>query len=109
MQALQSLAALAMLAWIAYSIFRTSRASARVSPAARRRTIAGASGSVALGAVLAFVVPPRVPATDGSPASLVAVTLLWLIGGCLILTGLIALAGAVSARPASGEPLADLS
>jgi hypothetical protein len=48
--------------------------------------------------------PPtaRVPDTPGSPAALVFLTLLWLIGGSMILVGLVTLPAGIRARP--GEP-----
>ena len=59
-----------------------------------------------MGGVFAFVLPPHVPETPGSPATLVGVALLWVIGGCLMFTGLMALLGAVVARPANGTRVA---
>jgi len=43
--------------------------------------------ALALGLVLALWVPIRIPETTGSPASLVSISLLWLVGGCLAFLG----------------------
>ena len=50
--------------------------------------------------------PDDLPDQPGARAP-VAVTRLWLIGGRLIVTGLIALGGAYFARPAPSPPLTD--
>ena len=44
------------------------------------------------------VLPHRVPDTQGSPAALVAILLLWLIGGCFLFVGIASLIGAALAR-----------
>ena len=42
----------------------------------------------------------RVPETPGSPATLVMMLVLWIVGGCLIYTGAVSLPAAIRARPA---------
>jgi len=55
---------------------------------------------------LALWLPRRVPETNGSPASLVAIALLWVLGESLVFATL-ALLGAVFAKP--GPTAKDLS
>jgi hypothetical protein len=48
---------------------------------------------------LALWLPPRNPETNGSPASLVVVALLWVVGGSLAFLTMMALLGAFFAKP----------
>lgn len=57
------------------------------------------------GAVMAFWLPHRVPETSGSPAGLVLILLLWIIGGGLIFLGVMSLLGAALASSSSGSSL----
>jgi hypothetical protein len=92
---------------LGYGAFITAFRKARRSPARRRALIAGNAVALALGLVLALWLPMRMPETSGSPASLVAILLLWLVGGCLAFLGLAALLGAVFARtPSVHQPSA---
>jgi drug/metabolite transporter (DMT)-like permease len=102
-----SLVGLIGLVAISYMIFRTSRESARESAAARRRAIVGALIMMLTGAVMAFWLTRYVPETPGSPGTLVFLTLLWLLGGCMLFLGAIALAGGIVARPGEPHPADD--
>ena len=70
------------------------------SPRARTRLIGGGLMGAIAGALLAFWLPHRIPETNGSPASLVAVLVLWIVGGGLLFLGVASLVGALLARPA---------
>jgi hypothetical protein len=63
-------------------------------------------GAVAaiLGALLAFWLPHRVPETSGSPASLVFILLLWIIGGGLLFLGVASCLGAAVANVGPHDP-----
>jgi peptidoglycan/LPS O-acetylase OafA/YrhL len=93
---------------IAYGIFRASRENARESPRARRRALIGSAAMIVGGAVSALWLPTRLPETPGGPAVLVVVALLYVIGFCLVFTGLAALLGAAVAKPVPTESPADL-
>jgi hypothetical protein len=84
---------------IAVPIFLRTRARAALSSAARLRIIALSAVGLALGLGLALWLPPRIPETNGSPASLVAVALLWVVGGSLGFLTLTALLAAFFAKP----------
>ena len=92
------LIAIAIAGALGYGAFIAAYRKARRSPARRRILIAGNAVALALGLVLALWLPMRIPETSGSPASLVAIALLWMVGGCLAFLGLAALLGAVFAR-----------
>ena len=66
---------------IAVPIFLRTRARAAFSAAARLRIITLSAVGLTLGLGLALWLPPRVPETNGSLASLVAVALLWVVAG----------------------------
>jgi hypothetical protein len=95
---LRFLIAIVIAGALGYGAFITAYRTARRSPARRRVLIAGNAVALALGLVLALWLPMRIPETSGSPASLVAILLLWLVGGCLAFLGLASLLGAVFAR-----------
>jgi hypothetical protein len=95
---LRFLIAVVIAGVLGYGAFIAAYRKARRSPARRRVLIAGNAVALAAGLVLALWVPMRIPETSGSPASLVAIALLWLVGGCLAFLGLAALLGAVFAR-----------
>lgn len=94
----RSLLALAGLAWFGWLVFGTSRRRASESPRRRRTLLVGGALMVALGVASAFWLPHRVPDTPGSPAALVAILLLWLIGGSFLFVGIASLIGAALAR-----------
>jgi hypothetical protein len=101
---LRLLVFIAIAAAIGYVVFMSANRIARLSPRSRRLLLVGNVVAVALGLLLAGWLPTRVPETSGSPASLVAMLLLWIVGGCLAFLGLAALLGAFFARPGVGEP-----
>jgi hypothetical protein len=86
-----------------YPVFSRARSRAAWSTRARGHIMARAVVGMLLGGVLALWLPRRVPEAPGSPASLVAVLVLWIVGGLLTLLGTAALAGAVLARPLQDE------
>jgi MFS family permease len=83
---------------------RTIRNRASQSPAMKKRMLIGGCLSLALGLVLALWLPRRVPETQGSPAMLVAILLLWVVGGGLAYVGVVAILGALFARPPADDP-----
>jgi drug/metabolite transporter (DMT)-like permease len=90
---------LAALAIIGGFMFITARERARQAPHLRRRLLLSGAVAAVLGAVMAFWLPHRVPETSGSPASLVLILLLWIIGGGLLFLGVASLLGASTASP----------
>jgi hypothetical protein len=87
-------------------VFAVARRRASQSASARRIVITCNAVAVSLGLLLAICLPSRIPATDGSPASLVATVLLWILGGGLSILGLVAMLGGMLGRPdreAAGE------
>ncbi len=99
----RTLLLLAIAVAAAVFIFRNVRDEARESPRERVRLIVGACLGLAVGALLAFWAPRRVPETPGSPGTIVAVVVLWVVGGGLMFVSLPALIGALSGRP-PGQP-----
>ena len=85
---------------IAVPLFLRSRTRAEQSTAMRTRLITISALALALGIGMTFWLPRRVPETNGSPASLVAIALLWVIGGSIVFASLPALLGALFAKPA---------
>jgi hypothetical protein len=92
---------------IAVPLFLPTRARAEQSAAMRTRLITISALGLAIGLGLAVWLPRRVPETNGSPASLVAIALLWVIGGGIVFATLPALLGALFAKP--GPTAKDLS
>jgi hypothetical protein len=92
---------------IAVPVFLRTRARAEFSAAARLRILVLSTVGLALGIGLALWLPPRIPETNGSPASLVAIVLLWVLGGSMAFLTLPALLGAFVAKP--GARAKDLS
>jgi hypothetical protein len=86
-------------------MFGKARLRARQSPELRRRLLVSGGLAVLAGAVMAFWLPHRVPETSGSPASLVLILLLWIIGGGLLFLGVMSLLGAALASSSSGPSL----
>lgn len=74
----------AMLVAIGYAATRRARQSA----GGRNRALALGITQIVVGLLFAFAVPPFVPDTQGSPASLVLIVILWLVGATLVLGGL---------------------
>ncbi|HXX84703.1 MAG TPA: hypothetical protein VEN29_12065 [Casimicrobiaceae bacterium] len=86
----------AMVLWV---VFASAGALARRSQTMRQLVLAGNFVATVLGLVVGLWLPSRIPETSGSPASLVAVVLLWLVGGGLALLGATAFLGAFLASP----------
>jgi len=57
-----------------------------------------------VGLFIALGLPQFVTETPGSPASLVILTVLWVVGGVLVVMSVVALAGAYRAKPGALEP-----
>ena len=87
---------------VAVPITLAARHRARQSKHARRRFFVGSGVGLVAGATLAFWLPHQMPDTTGSPASLVAVVLLWIIGGGILFLSGAAFVGAVLGRPIDG-------
>ena len=92
----------AITALIAVPVFLRARASARRSARARNRSLAVSGAAVVIGLALSLWLPRLVPETPGSPGTLVAVVLLWIVGGGLALLGGASFIGALVARPSPG-------
>jgi len=98
MHALHALLLLAIAALVGYPIYARMRSRVRSGASRRPVAMAGASVALAAGLALALVVPRHVPETPGSPATLVAIAFLWILGGSLAFAGLAAFLGAWFAR-----------
>lgn len=84
---------------VAVPITLATRHRARQSKHARRRFLVASGLGLVAGATLAFWLPHQVPDTSGSFASLVAIVLLWIIGGGILFLSGAALVGALLGRP----------
>lgn len=102
MRELRALLLLAIGGLIAWGVFSATRAQARESSSLRGWLIVGTSLGMLAGAVLALWLPRRVPETSGSPASLVAIVLLWIVGGGLLFVSSAGLLGALMGRREPG-------
>ena len=91
---------LAVAAVVGGSIFVAAQTRARRSRAARTRLLVLGGITTTLGLVAALWLPHRVPDT-GSAATLVAIALLWVVGGGLTLAGTVTFVGALATRPPS--------
>jgi drug/metabolite transporter (DMT)-like permease len=96
--ALHALLLLALAALVGYPVYARMRSRIRAGASRRSVALAGAALAFAAGLALALVVPRHVPETPGSPATLVAIALLWIVGGSLAFVGLAAFLGAWFAR-----------
>ena len=101
MRTLLLLAAFGLVGW---SMARTIHKRASRSPAMKSRMIIRGCISLVLGLVIALWLPGRVPETPGSPATMVAMLVLWVLGGGLAYVGIIAIVGALFARPGADDP-----
>lgn len=95
---------LALAIGVAAPVFLSARDRSRQSASTRRRLFLGGIVGVAVGLLAALWLPTRVPETQGSPASLVAIVLLWIIGGGFAFLSLALLAGALFGRTRNGDP-----
>jgi hypothetical protein len=86
----------AMVLWV---VFASASALARRSQIMRQLVLAGNFVVTAFGLVVGLWLPSRIPEASGSPTSVVAVVLLWIVGGSLALLGATAFLGAFLARP----------
>jgi len=93
-------AAVGMVLWV---VFASAAALARRSQTMRQLVLAGNFVAMVIGLVVGLWLPSRISETSGSPASVVAVVLLWIVGGSLALLGATAFLGAFLARP--GRPV----
>ena len=91
---------------VAAPVFLAARERARLSAGARLRAIITGAIGVGVGLTLSLWLPTRITPTEGSPASLVALVLLWVVGGGFAYLSLAMLLGAatVRTRPASADP-----
>jgi hypothetical protein len=89
---------------VGWTMARTIRDRASRSPALRRRLLIRGCITLVLGPIAALWLPRRVPETPGSPGTIVAMLVLWVIGGGLTFVGLTTVAGALLARPPAGGP-----
>ena len=85
-----------MVAWV---VFASAGTLARRSPRARHLVLVANAATALLGLVVGLWLPTRIAETSGSPASVVAVVLLWIVGGGLVFLGAAAFLGAWLARP----------
>ena len=84
MKLLSFILLVAMLIGIGYAATRKARQSA----GGRNRALGLGIGQIVVGLVIGLAIPPFVPETQGSPASLVLIVILWLVGATLVLGGL---------------------
>ena len=96
---------LAVAVGIAAPVFLSARDRARQSAATRGRLILGGAAGVAAGLVAALWLPHLVPQTQGSPATIVAIVLLWTLGGGFAFLSLALLVGALAGRRRSDPSL----
>jgi uncharacterized membrane protein YedE/YeeE len=80
-----------------WMLAQAARSQLEDHPERRAWFAVGGVVACAAGAWLAFWLPHRVPETSGSPASLVLILVLWLMGGALIALGVGMLGGTVLA------------
>lgn len=100
MKLLSLIALIALLLGIGFAATRK----ARQSPGGRNKALALGIGQIIVGLVIGFAIPPFVPETQGSPASLVLIVILWLVGATLVLGGLPFLVAGLIARRRNAAP-----
>ena len=86
---------------VAVPLFLRTRARAEQSRAMRTRLLTISALGLVIGIGITFWLPRRVPEISGSPASLVAIALLWVLGGSIVFATLPTLLGALFAKPGS--------
>jgi len=85
---------------VVWMIFSSAKERAESSSDARMRLVGQSVIGLVLGAVMAFVLPHRVPKSMmESPAGVVAIVVLWIVGGALLLASVTALVAALSVPP----------
>ena len=83
---------------VVVTTYKAAHKAASRSDRARKWLMGGNGAAVVLGLIAALWLPSRVPDT-GSAATIVAIVLLWIVGGGLALMGGVAFLGAMMARP----------
>ncbi len=96
-------AAAAIVLATLWMIVAETRRRLRRRPARRPGLLASAIAALVAGAIVAFWLPPRIPETPGSPATMVGMLLAWLMGGGLLLIGLGTLLGILTTRRAPAD------
>jgi hypothetical protein len=86
---------------IAAPVFQAARSNASRSAGTRVPVLLQAGVGIVIGLPLALWLPTRTRETPGSPANLVTVLVLWIIGGGFALLSTAMLLGAVVASPAA--------
>ena len=89
---------------VGWTMARTIRDRASRSPALQRRLLIRGCIALVLGLVIGLWLPGRVPETPGSPGTIVALLVLWVIGGGLALLGVTTILGALLARSPADVP-----
>src|SRR5689334_21558055 len=97
MSGLKAVAAVAALLLVPLLMALAVRARVRRRPELRRRIIASSVFVILLAAAVGIWLPTQVPDTPGSPAMLVGIVVLWILGGVLFIAGLASLIGVVLA------------
>lgn len=87
-----------------WTMTRVIRDRATQSPALRRHFFIRGGIALVLGLVIARWLPRRVPETQGSPATMVILLVIWVIGGGLAFVGVATIVGALLARPSTDGP-----
>ena len=100
---MRTLFLLAVFGLVGWTMVRRIRDRASRSPAVKNRMLIRGCLFLALGLVIALWLPKRVPETQGSPATLVALLVLWVFGGGLAYVGVVAILGALLARPPADD------
>lgn len=95
---MESLLYLGLLIGLLYWTFLKVKRRASGSTSRRRSTLIRSLLQLAVGLVIAFWLPTRVPDTPGSPAALVMLVLSWLLGGAMAVTAMIGVVAALLAR-----------
>ena len=106
---IQTVAMLAVGGFLLYTVYRTARRRAEQSPESRTWMIVRSAGGVAIAVIAILWLPGRVPDTPGSPAALVMFTLIWLLGGMMVIMGSASLLGAWLAKPGIGTDETDMT
>jgi len=99
---IQTIAMLAVGGYLLYAAYRKARRRAEQSPETRTWMIVRNGAGVAIAVIAILWLPARVPDTPGSPAALVMFTLIWLLGGMMVIMGSASLLGAWMAKPGNG-------
>jgi len=101
---MRTLLLLTVFGLVGWTMARTIRNRASRSTAVKNRMLIVGCLFLALGPVMALWLPRRVPDTPGSPAALVAIVVLWVVGAGLAYVGVVTLLGALFARPPADDP-----